>query len=70
MDNQTAIAITNNPIFHGKTKLFNIKIYFLKEVQKEGEILLQYCRKKDQFGKHLYKGKFENTREKLSVNSY
>jgi hypothetical protein len=32
IDNQAAIAISNNPIFHGKTKLFKLKYYFLREV--------------------------------------
>ncbi|KAL6325054.1 hypothetical protein AAG906_022262 [Vitis piasezkii] len=30
LDNQTAISIANDPIFHGKTKHFNIKLYFLR----------------------------------------
>jgi hypothetical protein len=31
VDNQAAISIANNPVFHGKTKHFKIKIYFLSE---------------------------------------
>lgn len=37
VDNQAAIAISHNPVFHGKTKHFNIKLYFLREVQEGGE---------------------------------
>ena len=74
VDNQAAIAISNNSVFHGKTKHFNIKLYFLREVQKEGEVSLQYCKTEDQladiFTKALPKGRFENLREKLGVNSY
>jgi hypothetical protein len=74
VDNQAAIAISNNSVFHGKTKHFNIKLYFLREVQKEGEVLLQYCKTEDQladiFTKTLSKGRFENLREKLGVNSF
>ena len=74
IDNQAAIAISNTSNFHGKTKHFNIKLYFLREVQKEGEVSLQYCKTEDQlvdiFMKALPKGRFENLREKLGVNSY
>jgi len=40
VDNQTSIAISHNPVFHGKTKHFEIKFFFLREVQKEGEVSL------------------------------
>ena len=32
VDNQATIAISNNPIFHGRTKHFKLKYYFLREV--------------------------------------
>ena len=32
IDNQATISISHNPMFHGKTKHFNIKLYFLREV--------------------------------------
>ncbi|XP_019237377.1 PREDICTED: uncharacterized protein LOC109217575 [Nicotiana attenuata] len=38
VDYQAAISIANNPVFHGKTKHFKIKLYFLREVQKNGEL--------------------------------
>ena len=44
VDNQAAIAISHNPVFHEKTKHFNIKLYFLREVQKHGEVKLIYCK--------------------------
>ncbi|WMV30027.1 hypothetical protein MTR67_023412, partial [Solanum verrucosum] len=51
VDNQEAIAISNNPIFHGKTKHFNIKLFILREAQKEGLVGLKYCKiLKDQLG--------------------
>ena len=42
VDNQVAIAISQNPIFHRKTKHFNIKLFFLRELQKEGLVSLKY----------------------------
>ena len=32
VNNQAAISISNNPVFHGKTKYFKIKLFFLREV--------------------------------------
>lgn len=49
IDNQTAIAISTNPVFHWKTKQFNIKLYFLREVQQKGELTLIYCSFDDQW---------------------
>ena len=35
LDNQTAISIANDPIFHGKTKHFKIKLYFLDRCRRK-----------------------------------
>lgn len=73
VDNQAAIAISNNPIFHGKTKHFKLKYYFLREVQKNKKIQLIYCRTKDQLAdiltKPLSKTRFEILRNKIGVCS-
>lgn len=39
-DNQAAIAISKDPVCYGKTKHFNIKLYFLQEVPQSGEVNL------------------------------
>jgi len=49
IDNQAAIEISHNPVFYGKTKHFNIKLYFLREVQRNGDVKLIYCNSEDQF---------------------
>jgi len=38
VDNQVAISIANDPVFHGRTKHLKIKFFFLREVQKDGEV--------------------------------
>jgi hypothetical protein len=71
IDNQAAIAISNNPIFHGKMKLFKLKYYFLREVQKNNKLQLIYCKTKDQLAdmltKSLSKTSFETLRDKIDV---
>nr|XP_048324826.1 putative wall-associated receptor kinase-like 16 [Ziziphus jujuba var. spinosa] len=69
VDNQAAIAISNDPIFHGRTKHFKIKTYHLREEQKAGEIKLVYCKTENQiadaFTKTLPKARFEALRNKV-----
>ena len=48
VDNQVVISIARNSVFHGKTKHFKLKLYFLREVQREGEIQLIYCKLENQ----------------------
>jgi hypothetical protein len=73
VDNQAAIAISHNPVFHGKTKHFNIKLYFLREVQKNGDVRLIYCKSEEQladlFTKPLPVNRFEFLRQKIGVYS-
>jgi len=73
IDNQAAISIANNPVFHAKTKHFNIKLFFLRDVQKHGDVKLLYCKSDEQvadiFTKPLSLGKFEFFREKLGISS-
>ena len=74
VDNQAAICISNNPVFHCRTKHFKIKLFFLREAQREGEVKLLYCRTEDQSAdvltKALPKSRFEALRNKLGVCSY
>ena len=73
VDNQAALAISHNPVFHGKTKHFKIKYYFLREVQKAGEVKLVYCSSEEQladiFTKSFNVGRFEVLRAKLGMCS-
>ena len=39
VDNQATIIISKNPVFHGKTKYFNIKLFFLRDVQRWCSVL-------------------------------
>lgn len=71
VDNLAAIAISQNHVFHGKNNHFNIKLFFLREVQKDEAIVLGYYKTKDHvadvFTKPLLVSKVEFLRSKLGV---
>jgi hypothetical protein len=71
--NQTAISIARNPMFHGKTKHFKLKLYFLLDVQREGEIKLVYCKTENQnidiLTKTLPKAKYKFFKQMFGVCS-
>ncbi|RDY02019.1 Copia protein, partial [Mucuna pruriens] len=71
--NQAVISISFNPMFHGKTKNFNMKLFYLKEVQENSDVSLIYCKTEDEvanmFTKSFSLSRFEFLREKLGVCS-
>lgn len=71
VDNQAAISISYNPVFHGKTKHFNVKLFYLREVQENGDVNLVYCKTEDQaadmFTKSFPLSRFEFLKKKLGV---
>ena len=73
VDNQAAISISSNLVFHGKTKHFKIKFYFLREIQHDGKVTLVHCKTEvqnvDILTKALQRARFEFIRKKLGVCS-
>ncbi|KAG8496293.1 hypothetical protein CXB51_009141 [Gossypium anomalum] len=69
VDNQSAVAIAKNPVFHGKTEHFKIKFHFVREAEQTGEVSLVHCSSKDQLADILTKplgtARFENLRNKI-----
>jgi hypothetical protein len=70
VNNQATISISNNLVFHDKTKHFKIKFFFLKE----GEMKLFQCKTEEQsvyiLTKALFKFRFEHLRQKLRVCNF
>lgn len=42
-DNQAAIAMVKNPVYHSRSKHIDIRFHFIRDLYQEGHIMLQYC---------------------------
>ncbi|KAG8491981.1 hypothetical protein CXB51_015331 [Gossypium anomalum] len=71
VDNQSTVAITKNPVFHGKTKHFKIKFHFVREAEQSKEVNLVHCSSENQFANILTKSigatRFDALRRKIRV---
>ena len=70
-DNSSTIALSKNLFFHKRTKHIDTKFHFIRELVNNGEIVLQHCRKEDQFAdiltKPLVQKSFDHFRECLGM---
>lgn len=69
IDSQASIPIANTLLFRGRTKHFNVKLFFSKDVNKDGDVKLLYYQSDEQvaniFTKPFPLDKFEFFRKKL-----
>ena len=70
-DNQGAIAMTNNPVQHRRTKHIDIRYHFVREHVLNGTVQIKYCCTKnmlaDLFTKPLTRGQFEYLRDSIGL---
>ena len=70
-DNQSAIKLAHNRIYHARSKYIDLQYHFVWEKIESNEIDLVFCNNKDNmadiFTKTLGKLKFEVFRSKLGV---
>jgi hypothetical protein len=70
-DNQGAICIAKNPVFHKRTKHIQIRYHFVREAVEDKTIALVYCRTDDMladiFTKALTREKFQTLREGMGL---
>lgn len=70
-DNQSAVAIAKNPVFHGRTKHFNIKLHAVREMEQAHVVKLIHCSSEEQITDILTKAlsvsKFQHLRANMGV---
>jgi ATP sulfurylase len=70
-DNQSCIKLSENPVFHDRSKHIEIRYHFIRDRVQKGAVKLQYVSTNEQVAdiltKGLSKGKFEYFWEKLGV---
>ena len=70
-DNQSCVKLSENLVFHDKSKHINIKCHYIKDMVQRGAVILQYVATDkmivDVLTKPLARMKFEYFRETLGV---
>jgi hypothetical protein len=70
-DNQSCIKMTENPIFHDKSKHIEIRYHYIRDMVQRGSLKIQYISTDEQvanmFTKPLSHVKFDYFRDKLSI---
>ena len=70
-DNQSCLKLTENPVFHDRSKHIEMKYHFIRDMVQRHTIKLQYIRTDEQIADILTKplslGKFVYFRDKLGM---
>jgi hypothetical protein len=65
MDNQSVIAIAQNPEFHDRTKHIKVRHHFLCQVVEKGEVNLTYMPTREQTTDAMTKGLYQEKHERF-----
>lgn len=72
VDNRSAIALTRNPVFHGRSKHIHTRYHFIRECVEKGLIAVEYVpgnkQKADILTKALARIKYREMRELIGVH--
>ena len=70
-DNQSCMKLSENPVFHDRSKHIEIKYHYIRDMVQRGAVKLLYVSKEEQIDdvlmKPLARLKFEYFRERLGV---
>ena len=70
-DNKSAISLTKNPVFHGRSKHIDIKFHYIRELVSSKEIEVEFCKSEEQIAdiltKPLKADIFHRLKEKMGM---
>ncbi|CAG7639035.1 unnamed protein product [Allacma fusca] len=73
VDNQSAIRLTKNPEMHARTKHIDVRFHYVRELEANQLVHVEYVPTEDQLAdsltKPLLKGKLQHKRNRLGINN-
>ncbi|XP_043817369.1 secreted RxLR effector protein 161-like [Manihot esculenta] len=73
IDNQSAIALTKNPVHHSRSKHIDVKYHFIRDCVQKGDIEVKYVKTEEQCAdiltKPLHWNKFEEQRIMIGIKN-
>jgi hypothetical protein len=73
VDNQSAIALSKNPVFHERSKHINMRYHYIRECVDEGRIIIDYTATEEQLAdiltKALRRVRFLELRDRIGVKA-
>jgi dihydroorotase len=71
MDNQSAIQLTRNPVFHDRTKHIDTRFHYIRECVENGKVVVEHIGTTDQLAdiltKSLGRSRFQELRARIGV---
>jgi hypothetical protein len=73
VDNQSAIALSKNPVFHERSKHIDVRYHYIRECVDEGRIIIVYTAIEEQLADILTKAlgrvRFLELRDRIGVKA-
>jgi hypothetical protein len=71
MDNQSAIALSKNPVLHDRSRHIDVKFHYIRKCVEDGRICLEYVSTQEQLAdiltKSLGRARFSELRDRIGV---
>ena len=73
IDNQSAIALSRNPVFHDRSKHIDVRYHFIRECVEDGRVKIEFIGTEEQLAdiatKALTRERFCELRSRIGVRS-